>query len=128
MSDQKDLAFWTGNPSLFLDKQLAELTSDDNRLLDFVEMFTDPSDRYLAYALFEEKPVLEIAKMDEDFFKFAVPFVYDPEVPLYNLYVKNDKGFFIETYAELDYLKDLCSYFGFEYTIHGTETNRHLQR
>ncbi len=127
MSDTKELVFWAGNPQLFLYKQLIELAREDNKLLDFVEMFTDPDDRYLAYALFEEKPTLEIALMDEQFFQdFVVPAVYDSSVPLYNLYVKNDKGFFIESFAELDYLKDLCDYFGFEYTIHGIETDRQL--
>ena len=124
MSDSKQLTFWVGNPQLFLNKQLMELTSDDNKLLDFVEMFTDPDDRYLAHILFEEKPTLEIAVMDEQFFQdFVVPTVYDPSTPLYNLYVKNDKSFFIESFAEMDYLKELCRYFGFEYVIHGTETN-----
>jgi hypothetical protein len=124
MSDAKELVFWAGNPQLYLDKQLIELSRDDNRLLDFVEMFTDPDDRYLAYSLFEEKPLLEIALMDERFFEdFVVPHVYDPSTPLYNLYVKSDKSFFIESFAELDYLKELCAYFGFEYVIHGTETN-----
>ena len=69
MSDTKELVFWAGNPQLYLDKQLIELSRDDNRLLDFVEMFTDPDDRYLAYSLFEEKPLLEIALMDERFFE-----------------------------------------------------------
>ena len=124
MPDSKELSFWAGHPSLYLDKKLMELAKPDNLLLDFIELFDDPSDRYLAYVLFEEKPVLEIAVVDEQFFQdFVVPTVYDPSTPMYNLYVKNDKSFFIESFAEMDYLKELCRYFGFEYVIHGTETN-----
>ncbi len=127
MSDTKALGFLIGNFDLFLNKQMLELTRPDNRLLDFVEMFNDVNDRYLAHTLFEEKPELEIARVSDDFFdEFVVPHIYDLSIPLYNLYVKSDPSFFVESFAELDYLMHLCEYFGFNYSLHGTETNRQL--
>lgn len=109
--------FYIGDKSLFLDKEEKKLLSGKIKLLDFISLFETANDRYYAIAVFEEKLPLLIKRANPKDFEFFNFFVYNKDEPLYNLIVRDDKDFFVETMASLERLKDVCQYFGFEYAV-----------
>ncbi len=114
---RKPIAFYVGDKSLFLEKEEKKLTSGKLKLLDFISLFNNPNDRYYAISVFEEKIPLVIKKSNPEEFNFSNLFVYNKDEPLYNLFVRDDREFFVETMAPLERLKEICQYFGFEYAI-----------
>ena len=116
---KKPMSFYIGDPRPFLYEQ--RLGKAGNALLfEFLEFFETPEDKYYAANLFEEKNKLVISKATEEDFKFYLFGVYNPEIAVYNLSVKDDREFFIDSLRELSYLKNICRYFGFEYELDET--------
>ena len=114
---RKPIAFYVGDKSLFLEKEEKKLMSGKLKLLDFISLFNNPNDRYYAISIFEEKVPLVIKKSNPEEFSFSNFYVYNKDEPLYNLFVRDDREFFVETMASLERLKEICQYFGFEYAI-----------
>jgi len=114
---KKPINFYVGDTSLFLDKEEKKCLSGKSKLLDFLSMFTEDNDRYYAISVFEERLPLVIKKSDPKEFRFFNFYIYDSNKPLYNLFVRDDREFFIETMAPLERLKEMCQYFGFDYAI-----------
>ena len=115
--EKKPITFYVGDKSLFLEKEEKKLMSGKIKLLDFISLFSNPEDRYYAITIFEEKIPLVIKKSNPEDFQFFNLYVYNKDEPLYNLFVRDDREFFVETMASLERLKEICHYFGFEYEI-----------
>lgn len=113
----KGLSFFSSDPKLLLER--ASGRSDHyTKAKSFVEHF-HMDDRYYAINLYEERLPLVIAKATRRDHEYS-RVVYDESKIVYNLFVKEDPGFFIETLSDLEYLEEFCQYFGFEYEIYQT--------
>lgn len=117
MSEEKrqPMSFFIGCPKLFLEEQSA-----NQRFLTFIDYFDNEDDRYYAANVFDEKCTLVIKKACIEDFEFFLFGIYNPKYPVYNLFVKDDPEFFIDTLAPLEHLIDLCKYFGMDYELDET--------
>lgn len=113
---RKPLEFYIGSISDYC-KSLKRGKGGNVLLFCFMDLFDNPDDRYYAANLFDEKPKLIITPATEVDFLLCVNRVYDSQKPVYNLHVKDDLTFFLDTLAPLDYLKGFCRYYGFEYEL-----------
>lgn len=111
--------FFVGNAEEFLKAELLRNSASARKKASFIGLF-DEDDRYYAINLFEEKPLLVISKADP--MQFGIPSfdVYSGAKTVYNLSVRDDREFFVETCSQLDYLKELCTFFGFDYELDET--------
>ena len=115
----KSNSFFVGSASLFLDKQYRDMMNGRLKLQDFVDLFDDEDDKYYAVMLFEEKFPLVIKRATKDDHVIS-GMVYKKSKVVYNLFVRDDPDFYVERLCELEYLKEICNFFGFDYEIYQT--------
>lgn len=110
LSQRQPLSFYTGEPSPIVEKEREQF-------LSFLNWFFDAEDKYYAITVFEERLTLLITKSDWGELEYLTYKVYNSQKPVYNLSVKANQDFFIETAEDLDALKDICKTFGFKYEL-----------
>lgn len=110
LSNKRSVSFYIGD-------HIPEIEAEKKNFVKFLEWFYEPEDKYYAITLFEEKPILLISKCDWRELEYLTYKVYNSGKPVYNLSVKANQDFFIETAEDLDVLKEICKTFGFRYEL-----------